>query len=57
MEQLVTLYNQGESIRRVAKVLSLNRGTVRRYYRLLDEQRDPALNSSRFPRFSRLGFG
>jgi transposase-like protein len=38
MDQLVEYYNRGESIRRVSKVLNLNRGTVRRYYRLLDER-------------------
>jgi len=34
--ELMDRHHKGESIRRTARALSLNRGTVRRYFRLLD---------------------
>ena len=39
IEDLTRCHQSGESIRKAARKLSLNRGTVRRYYRLLDEKR------------------
>lgn len=38
INDLIRCHERGESIRKAARKLSLNRGTVRRYYRLLDEK-------------------
>ncbi len=38
VETLEDSYRRGESIRQTAKRLGLNRGTVRRYFSLMDEQ-------------------
>ena len=37
LEQLIDSHQKGDSIRKTSKILTLNRGTVRRYFRLLDE--------------------
>ena len=37
LQQLIDCHRQGDSIRKTSKILSLNRGTVRRYFRLLEE--------------------
>ncbi len=37
VESISTHYRQGDSIRQTARELGLNRGTVRRYYRLLEQ--------------------
>lgn len=37
LRQLIDCHERGDSIRKTSKDLDLNRGTVRRYYRLLEE--------------------
>lgn len=37
LRQLIDCHGRGDSIRKTSKELDLNRGTVRRYYRLLEE--------------------
>lgn len=37
LRQLIDCHQKGDSIRKTAKILDLNRGTVRRYFRLLEE--------------------
>ena len=40
LAELVRCHERGESIRKAARTLDLNRGTVRRYYRLLDRREE-----------------
>ncbi len=37
LNQLIDCHQRGDSIRKTSKILTLNRGTVRRYFRLLEE--------------------
>jgi len=37
LRELIECHGKGDSIRKTSKILNLNRGTVRRYFRLLEE--------------------